>query len=103
MMSQDHVVLAAERLHKPFALTQIRRDALEIVIRDLLIKHRAVEAVRGKPLFRAGNGNTGCRMRVGDEMGVIPRGMNGGMDREARRVDAPRSVHNLAPLKVDLD
>src|SRR3954469_25141660 len=45
MVAQDHDVLFAEIAHEAVALRQIYRNALELVIRDAAMQHRAIEVM----------------------------------------------------------
>src|SRR5216684_3344250 len=38
VMTQNHVVLVAQRFDQPLAFTEVDRDALEIVIRNLTVE-----------------------------------------------------------------
>src|SRR6266581_4474955 len=103
MVPQDHVMLIAERIHQSCPLVQIGRDALEVVIGNLLIEHGTVETMMRKPFFRARHRNALGGMSMRDEMRILSRGMNGGMNRKARSIHPPRHVHDLVAVKVNLD
>src|SRR6266851_1170224 len=51
VMTQNHVVLVAQRFDQPLAFTEVDRDALEIVIRNLTVELCAVEIVRRQSML----------------------------------------------------
>jgi hypothetical protein len=103
VVAQDHGRPVADAREQAGGLVGMDRDALEVVVRQLAVQLGTVEVGLLQAAQQTGHRHAGRGVGVHDAMGVGYRVVDGGMYRQAGRVDrVGRAVEHIA-LDVDLD
>ena len=103
VVPEDHRALVAEIGDDPLALVEVDRDALIIVIGDLVADQHRGLGQRQQPLAMGGDRLAVGRVQVDHRLGVLARHVQRRMDGEAGRVGDERRRLDRIAAHVDLD
>ena len=88
--------------HQPLALIEIERDAFVAVIGKVRDHQQRVLRKRQQAILLRGNADARIGVQVDDAQRVFARGVDGRVDREARRIDVVRRRRDDVAVEIDL-
>src|SRR5580704_5272294 len=102
VIAQDHAAIAAQIANDALAFVEIESNAFIVVNSETAIELQRNLADRQQAVLYGRDRHARPRMSVNDAGRVMPRRVNGAVDRETRRVHAMGTVADLPAVEVDL-
>ena len=103
VIAQHQQRLVAQIVDDTFPLVQLQRDALIVVIGQIVVHDHRELRIAPQPAVLHRHGHTVGRVHMDHTARIMARRVNGRMDGETRRIDVVRRILTDVALKVDLD